>query len=104
MPDKPTPDPDRVLPPILELETHDQGMKNCAVMTSSAILNLQTPSGKWYAAIVMNQPTMPVGCVALLDGDEIDAHIALLRNAKEDADRLNAGKAPKHISQSLRRH
>lgn len=96
-------DPNRILPRVMEMLTHDQGMKPCMVTTSAAIHTVLLGKG-YYAALVMNAPEIPFGAVAFLDREEIEAQIRLLRNAIDDADRLKAGKAPIHATPSLRRH
>ena len=54
------------LPPILELLTHDQGMKECAVSTSTAIHTIVLPDGRAFATIVFNQNSCPIRYTALL--------------------------------------
>lgn len=87
-------DPNRMLPPILEMQTHDQGMKDCAVMTDTAVHTVVMAGGRAYAAMVFNQQECPIGAVIILDRAEAEAQIALLNNALDDADRINSGKPP----------
>ncbi len=87
-------DPNRILPPILEMLTHDQGMKDCAVMTTTAVHTAVMAGGRAYAAMVFNQAECPIGAVIIVDRAEAEAQIALLYNALDDADRINAGKPP----------
>lgn len=87
-------DPNRILPPILEMLTHDQGMKDCAVMTSTAVHTAVMAGGRAYAAMVFNQAECPIGAVIILDRAEAEAQIALLNNALDDADRINRGEQP----------
>ena len=49
-------------------------------------------SGKSYAVIVNNTPDAPCGAFVAMDRAEGEALIALLKNAMDDADRLNSGK------------
>ncbi len=85
-------DPDRVLPPMVELPTHADGMKDCFVATSTAVHAATLESGKSYATLVHYQKDFPVGCGAFFDREEGEALIELIRFAMDDADRLNAGK------------
>lgn len=87
-------DPNRMLPPILEMMTHDQGMKDCAVMTDCAVHTVTMAGGQAYAAMVFNQCECPIGAVIILTRAEAEAQIALLNNALDDADRINSGKPP----------
>lgn len=87
-------DPSRVLPPVMEMMTHDQGMKDCAVMTDCAVHTITMADGRAYAAMVFNQRECPVGATVVLNRAEAEAQIALLMNALDDADRINSGKPP----------
>lgn len=87
-------DPNRMLPPILEMMTHDQGMKDCAVMTDCAIHTVVMAGGRAYAAMVFNQRDCPIGAVTILSRAEAEAQIQLLNNALDDADRINRGEPP----------
>ena len=91
------------LPPTIELFTHDQGVKDCIVATSVAILTVNI-GGKHYAALVLNRADAPLATVALLDRQEFESQSQLLGHALEDADRLDQGKAPRNCAQSLERH
>lgn len=94
----------RVTPPVLEMLTHDQGMKDCFVATSTSILTVELPDYGHCAALVFNQPGCPIGAVVFLDREEVEAQITLLRNAIDDADRLDVGLAPMHATPSLARN
>jgi hypothetical protein len=94
----------RVAPPVLEMLTHDQGMKDCFVATTAAVHTVKMPDGQHFAALVLNQAECPIGAVVLLDRAELDAQIALLRNAIDDADRMDVGLAPLHAALSLARN
>lgn len=87
-------DPSRVLPPIMTMMTHDEGMKDCAVMTDCAVHTVEMADGCAYAAMVFNQRECPIGAAVFLNRAEAEAQIALLRNALDDADRINSGKPP----------
>lgn len=93
----------RELPPVMEALTHDQGMRRCMVCTSSAVQTISLPEGH-FVSLVVNQPAAPGGAIIVMDRDEVEALILLLRNAMADADLLDAGKAPVHASPSHRRH
>ncbi|WP_066650727.1 MULTISPECIES: hypothetical protein [Sphingomonas] len=87
-------DQSRRLPPVMEMMTHDQGMKDCAVMTDCAVHTIVMADGRAYAAMVFNQRECPVGATAVLNRAEAEAQIALLMNALDDADRINSGNPP----------
>ncbi|WP_324694550.1 hypothetical protein [Novosphingobium sp. RL4] len=90
----------RILPPVVDMLTHEQGMKPCLVSTSTAFHTVALNSGN-FAAIVLNDPGAPIGAVAFLDREEVEAHITLLRNAIDDAERLDRGQSPIHASPSI---
>lgn len=92
-----------ITPPLIEMMTHDQGMKDCFVATTSAVHTVGI-DGQYVAALVINQPGCPIGAVILLNRTEMDAHIALLRNAIDDAERMAKGLSPIHAAPSLRRN
>jgi hypothetical protein len=81
---------ERTLPPIMQFPTHEDGRKRCLVMTSTAVHTATLASGKSFAALVINAPQQPCGAAVLMDRAETEAMIALLQNAIDDADRLNA--------------
>ena len=94
----------RTLPPVINAPTHTDPSKPCIVMTECAIHTLTLPEGN-FTAIVHSLPGKGgPACIAILDHDEVEAHIALLRNSVEDAKRLDAGKAPINATPSLRRN
>ena len=84
-------DPNRILPPFINLATHSQAAKPCLVCTESSVSTASLGSGH-YVVTVINQPESPVGAVSILSREEARAHIALLQLALGDADRLYAGK------------
>jgi hypothetical protein len=91
----------RTLPPFVEAPTHGGTLKPCIVMSEAAIHTVTLEEGN-FAAVVLSLPG-PKGpaAIAFLDRDEVEAHIVLLRNAIEDAERMDAGKAPMHATPSL---
>lgn len=84
-------DPNRLLPPFLNMPTHSQGVKACLVCTENIVSTASLGDGH-YVVTVINQPESPVGAVAIFSREEVRAHIALLQLALDDADRLYAGK------------
>jgi hypothetical protein len=94
----------RTLPPFIQAPTHGDVTKICRVMTECAIHTVTLPEGS-FAVIVHSLPGHDgPAVVSFLDPDEVEAHITLLRNASDDAQRLDAGRAPIHAAPSLRRH
>lgn len=92
----------RILPRVMDGLTHDEGTKRCIVMTSTAIHTIGLAEGH-FACMVLNQPGSPAGAIIVLTREEVEAQITLLRNAIEDAERLDQGKAPIHAAHSLTR-
>lgn len=82
---------------------HGGGNKRSVVMTEAAVHTIGLPEGH-FAAIVLSRPISEVAAICILGRDEVEAHITLLRNAMDDAERLDAGYAPKHATPSLRRN
>lgn len=82
---------------------HNGVIKTCVVMTECAIHTIDLPEGH-FAAIVESRPNNDIAAITILDRDEVEAHITLLRNAMEDAERLDAGLATLHAAPSLRRN
>lgn len=93
----------RTLPPVMAAPAHGGAEKQCVVMNETAIHTIELPEGH-FAAIVLSRPISGIGVIAILDRDEVEAHIQLLRNAMEDAERLDAGKPTIHAAESLRRN
>lgn len=87
-------DQSRRLPPVMEMMTHDQGMKPCAAMTDCAVHTITMEDGRAFAAMVFNERECPIGATVVLNRAEAEAQIALLQNALDDADRINSGKPP----------
>lgn len=86
-------DPNRILPPFVELPTHSRGVKPCMVCTDLSVSTVSLGDGH-YAAVVANQIEAPVAAVMLFNLEEAKAHIALLQLALDDVERLYAGKQP----------
>lgn len=82
------------MPPIMAMPTHADGMKDCAVGTSTAVHTVTLSSGRAFSVLVHYQPDFPVGYCVLLDRAEGEALIELLKCAMDDVDRINDGKAP----------
>lgn len=91
----------RSVPPVMEAPAHGDIMRRCVVMTECAIHTITLPEGS-FAAIVASTPS-GIASIQILDRDDVEAHILLLRNAMEDAERLDAGKVPVHAAPTLRR-
>lgn len=92
----------RTVPPILTAPSHNGFEKQCTVMTETAIHTVALPEGH-FASIVLTRPDSDEGAIAILDRDETEAHIQLLQNAIDDANRLDRGEATRHAAPSLRR-
>lgn len=92
----------RILPRVMDGLTHEQGIKPCIVMTSTAFQTVKLAEGH-FACMVLNQPGSPAGAMIVLSREEVETLIATLRNAIEDAERLDQGKAPIHAAHSLTR-
>lgn len=86
----------------MDAPAHGGVTKRCVTMTECAIHTAELPEGH-FACLVLSRPSSDVAAIAFMDRDEVEAHIVLLRNAIEDADRMDAGKAPIHATESLRR-
>jgi hypothetical protein len=92
----------RTVPATMPAPAHGGVEKQCVVMIEAAIHTIELAEGH-FAAIVLSRPSSDIAAIAILDRDEVEAHIQLLRNAMEDAELLDAGKAPIHTTESLRR-
>lgn len=92
----------RTVPAFIEAPTHSGGVQPCRVMTEAAIHTVTLPEGS-FACIVHSLANGQLATISILDRDEVEAHIRLLRNAMEDAERLDRGQAPIHAAESLRR-
>lgn len=87
----------RTVPRAMFAPTHSRPEGTRArLVTETAIHTVALPEGH-FASIVMSRPE-PAGSpftdlttIAILDRDEVEEHIRLLRNAMEDAERLDAG-------------
>lgn len=86
----------------MDCPTHANGMKRCVTMTATAIHTIELPEGH-FACVVFDRDASEIGAVCILDRDEVEAHIIFLRNAMEDAERLDAGLAPLHSAPTLTR-
>ncbi len=86
-------DSDRILPPFVNMPTHNQGVKPAMVCTDLAVSTVSLGKGH-YVAVVANQSDAPVAMLMLLFREDIKAHIALLHIALTDCDSLHMGKQP----------
>jgi hypothetical protein len=91
----------RELPPFLYAPVHgsDEPIP-CIVCTTTAIHTIALSEGH-FAAMVQHRPGRPYGFISILDREEVEAQILLLRNAIADAELLDAGKPPFHSAQLL---
>lgn len=87
----------------MDAPAHNGVMKRCVTMTECAIHTVQLAEGH-FASLVLSRPNSDTAAISFLDRDEVEAHITLLRNAIEDAERLDAGLGPIHATPSLRRN
>ena len=92
----------RSVPAVMHAPTHGDKMKPCLVTTECAIHTMELAEGH-FACIVLSTPNGPSGALAILDRDEVEAHILLLRNAMDDAERLDRGEAPVNNAPTLTR-
>jgi hypothetical protein len=70
----------RTLDATMLAPAHGDVTKRCVVMTEVAIHTIELPEGH-FAAIVHSRPQSEIAAIAILDRDEVEAHIQLLRNA-----------------------
>lgn len=81
----------RYLPPVVRAPTHDRGEQDCVVMNTNAIHTVTLPEGAFVAVVTDNGE---LASIAVMDADEVEAHIQLLQNAVADARRIDAGLPP----------
>lgn len=86
---------ERTVPPFIDAPTHSGGVQACRVMTETAIHTVTLAEGS-FAAIVNSLAGGQLASICILDRDEVEHHIGLLRNAMEDAERIDQGLAPVH--------
>lgn len=94
----------RVLPPVVESPVQEGGRKPCMVMTGEMVTTITLEDGRSYAAVTYSRPDLEVGAIAILSRDEVEAHVMLLRNAIDDAERANRGEQMIHASPSMEKH
>jgi hypothetical protein len=92
----------RSVPAFIEAPTHSGGVQPCRVMTECAIHTVTLPEGS-FACIVPSLAGGQLAVLQILDRDEVEAHITILRNAMDDAERIDRGEAPIHATPSLAR-
>lgn len=93
----------RTVPPIMDAPTHANGMKPCVSMTANAVHTITLPEGS-FTALVLDNDVGVRGAIAIMDHEEVEALIALLRLADEDAARIDRGEPPKNAPASTVRH
>lgn len=92
----------RTVPAFVEAPAHNGREISCRTATECAIHTVGLTEGH-FAAIVLSNPERDIGTIAFMDEAEVEAHIALLRNAIDDAKRLDRGEPARHATHSLRR-
>lgn len=92
----------RVVDAQMDVPAHGGVMKKGVVMTETAVHTIELAEGH-FACMVQSRPNSDIAAVTIMDRDEVEALILLLRNATEDAELLDAGKEPKHAAPSLTR-
>jgi hypothetical protein len=92
----------RTVSATMDAPAHNGVVKRCVTMTEAAIHTVKLPEGH-FAALVLSRPNSDMAAIAFMDREEVEAHITLLRNAMEDAERLDTGKEAIHATESLRR-
>lgn len=89
----------RILPPVVMAPSHShpEGIP-CFVATEGAIHTITLAPYGSFAAIVTacEGPSGGVAVLSVLDRGEVEEHIRLLRNAMEDAERVDRGLPPIH--------
>ena len=89
----------RILPPVVMAPSHShpEGVP-CFVGTETAISTMTLGHFGSFAAIVVacEGPSGGVAVLSVLDRDEVEEHIRLLRNAIDDAERVDQGLPPIH--------
>ncbi len=91
----------RTVSRYMDAPGHLDVMRRCTVMTEVAIHTVTLEEGS-FAAIVTNND-IGMASIQILDRDDVEAQIRLMRNAIEDAERIDAGKAPIHAAPTSRR-
>ena len=87
----------RIVPPAMMTPTHGGGIKPAIVVTECAIHTVTlAPHGSFAAIVHSNPGENGLAVISFLDRDEVEEHIRLLRNAIDDADRIDAGLEPTH--------
>lgn len=92
----------RTAPAVMDAPAHNGVIKRCVTMTEAAVHTVELAEGH-FAALVLSRPDSNIGAIAFMDREEVEAQIALLKNALDDADRLDRGEPAVHAAESLRR-
>jgi hypothetical protein len=82
---------------------HEGGEKPCYVMTGVMISTVGLAEGH-FIGLTLSREDLNAGAVTIMDADEIDAIIAQLQNAKEDAGLLDMGAPPRNCIGAPSRH
>lgn len=101
MPDKLANRP-RTVPAIMKAVPGHSGPVDAITMNETAVHTITLPEGH-FACIVQTNPALGYGAITILDRAEVEAHIQLLRNAMDDAERLDRGEAPVNVAPTMTR-
>lgn len=93
----------RTVGPVIEALGHGGVVRTCRVMTEIAISTVELPEGH-FASIVLSLPNNRFASLAILDRDDVEATIELLRNAMDDADRGDRGEPMVTVAQLKETH
>lgn len=89
---------DRTVPDVINAPVHGGTVKPCLSMNETAFHTVGLTEGH-FAALVLSRNGDDAACIAILDRDDVEAHVTLLRNAMEDAERLDKGLPAIHAPQ-----
>lgn len=74
---------------MYDVPGHNGRVLTALTATETAIHTIELPEGHFASIVLANASGQSM--IAILDRDELEDHIRLLRNAMEDAERLDAG-------------
>jgi hypothetical protein len=94
----------RTVAPSMEAPTHNGIVKRCLTMTECAVHTVSLPEGHFTALVHSNPGPDGKAVIDIIDHDEVEALIILMRNSVEDAKRLDSGRAAINATPSLRRN
>jgi hypothetical protein len=88
---------DREMPPVMESHTYGGVMRQCLVVTELDVTTVRLREGH-FVCLALSRPDLETGMVMVMDRDEMEFMAQTMQNAMEDADLLDAGKAPTHTT------